>query len=136
MKGINFLVITLKSSSNDKQLELNVLYRPNRAVCYDFCDFLVLEQLYLSWRQTNLVLNGNLKALFKQLWWFGFLKNNRRAFNSKYPDSLFKIFEIKWCTEECESLSLWDLFSIDSNRLPKHKNCGLKVRREEFMEYN
>lgn len=131
IRGIKFSVITLKCTLNEKQIQFNVLYRPNRGIC----EFLVLEQFYnrsvdMKWKS-----NDEFRSLWKKSWWIGIIVN-KSIFNQKYPNSLFKCFEIKWNTNESGRLSPWDLFPVDQNRLPKNKLNGILTTPEDLLEYN
>jgi bromodomain and WD repeat domain-containing protein 1/3 len=128
---IKFSVITLKSSSNETQFEFNVIYRPNRGIC----EFLVLEQFYKRSQEMNWQINSEFRSLWKKSWWIGVIEN-RSIFNRKYPQSLFKCFEVKWNTNETGRLSPWDLFVVDPNRLPKNKLNGILTTRKDLMESN
>ena len=128
---IKFSVIQLKSQSNDNPFQFNVLYRPNRGIC----DFLILEFLYNQSKIVDWKSDQEFRSLWKKSWWSGTIVS-KVVFNSIYPKSLFKCYKVMWHTNERGRLSPWELWPIDPNRLPRRKENGVLISREDLLKYN
>lgn len=129
---IRFSMIELQNIPEDSDIFcFNVIYRPNRGIC----DFLVLEKLFNDSKTRVWTEGSEFRSLWKKSWWTGRI-TGQSAFDPQYPDSPFKRYQIKWDTGEKGRLSSWDLFQIDPDRLPKRRENGVVINREDLLKIN
>ncbi|CAG2109443.1 unnamed protein product [Medioppia subpectinata] len=129
---IQFSVIYLESVSLEKPFQFTVLYRPNRKVN----DFLVLEKMYLNPENNVWTTGSKFKSLIRTkriTWWMGAIKR-RSAFKHRYPDSLYKCFEVVWNNGDKGRLSPWEMFEVEPSLTGKLN--GIRVSPQDFLALN
>lgn len=97
----------------------------------DVLDFLVLKQTFDTAVRRNWSVGDKFRCMIKDHWWMGEIES-RVALSTRYPNSLFMCFRVRWDNGEYEKMSPWDLEPIDENRLPEEVGGSVEVLQEEI----
>ncbi|CAG2175400.1 unnamed protein product [Oppiella nova] len=129
---IQFSVVWMESLSKETPFKFCVLYRPNR----DANDFLVLDKFYGNPRNAQWRPGMRFKSICRNSWWMGTV-DKRSVFNHKYPDSLFKCYEVVFNSGERQRLSPWEVFDVgDGHQSMVTKTNGIRVTLEDLLDVN